>query len=255
MNHLVSTSTQIRRVTLPRWEVDYADPTHAHTDLARLRDRKVLQLDHALPGELGSEVVLDLRVSGVTSEVTLLFRIIQRHAAITIFELWARRASDPLLLAAFVEAVRAHGPTPGAGAAPAPPSPELTRLLATCRRALSRNPFQAVGIHWTAGEAAADDGVAKTRADLEELRASRGLSPEIHALVTQALTDLPRAAQVLSSLEGRRNARATFVPTDQLQHARELVETKLDVARMRGDATGLIDAQHELNELRVSRQR
>ncbi len=76
-----------------------------------------------------------------------------------------------------------------------------------------------------------------------------GLSPRTYQLLKTALQQAPQATRLLSTRKGRIDARKMFVPINQLKHARELVESKIQVAALRSDEDEIHVLRLEMAEL------
>lgn len=241
---------RVERVTLPRYDVFYATPAEALDDALRLREDGLMTLDVSIDVPVGADVVLDLRAATVPIHATLLFRVLQRTGDHTFLEFWARRQTDGDLLELWVESLKIDADerderTPKAALNPV----EMQRVLELCRRVLSRNPFTALGVHWSAPVHECHAAAQKAQGSLE-LVLTHGTFPQaVRSLVERALMRLPDAVREVSTAEGRKLARAKFVTQPQLAMARELAREKLEFARMRQDEKAIREAAAMLDEL------
>jgi hypothetical protein len=242
---------RVQRIALPRYQVEYADAVAALAVAGKLREKRILIIEHVIPGDVGGELVLDLALMGEPLQVALFFRILRRSDTATALEWIPRRVTDTDLLELWIQAVELRTRPPSRPTALALPDADLARVLETCRRALQRNPFTALKVHWTAGE---QEIAASAQALLTELTAVQSrvsLSPSVAELVRKAIEEVAKMREMVATSDGRRRARATFVPVDQVRHAIELAISKAELARMRGDLVELARAKAEISELGV----
>jgi hypothetical protein len=232
--------TIIRRVTLPRFEVIYPSVAQARAVAGIIAQKKFLALDGDLDVAVGNQVVVDLAASGCAAAVTLLFRVIGKSNG-TLLEWWARRETDTAALALWIEGLTPSSVT-------AAPDADKNQIVEMCQRALKRNPFDMLGVHWSAELPTL---VAAGKALILGLtQASEGeLEPKVAALVRQAHKTALGSLSRLNTQQGRVQARQTFVPGHQLRHARELLETQLEMAKVRGDRTEIGRIQEQRREL------
>ncbi|MEP7126130.1 MAG: hypothetical protein ABJE95_34675 [Byssovorax sp.] len=244
---------RVQQIALPRYQVEYAEPYPALGVAARLREKRILILEHVIPGDVGGELVLDLALVGEALQVALFFRILKRSSTATALEWVARRVTDADLLELWIQAVelRIRPTSRPAATRMAISDADLPRVLETCRRALQRNPFTALKVHWTAGEQEITASARVLLTELSAVQRCRGLLPSVADLVRRAIEEVAKTREMVSTAEGRRKARATFVPVDQLRQAIELAISKADLARLRGDQGELLRARAELVELGV----
>lgn len=229
----------IRRVTLPRFEVIYPTVVEARAVASVVKQKRFLALAGDVDVAVGNQVVLDLAASGCAAAVTLLFRVIGKRDG-TLLEWWARRETDTAALDLWIEGLAA-----GATQAPDPGRPQIVEL---CQRALKRNPFDMLAVHWSA-DAATLATAGRTLLEALDAAGAEALTPKVAALLAQAQRAARDTLARMSSLEGRVQARQTYVPGHQLRHARELLDTQLEVARMRGDRAELLDIQTRRREI------
>lgn len=244
---------RVQRIALPRYQVEYLEAVTAVAVAARLREKRVLILEHVIPGDVGGELVIDLALVGEALQVALFFRILRRSATATALEWIPRRVTDTDLLELWIQAVELQtrpASQIGPGAATIT-DVELPRVLEICRRALQRNPFTALKVHWTAGEQEIAAAVASVLTELTAVQRRSGMSPSVAELVRKALEEVGKTRDMVATPEGRRKARSTYVPVDQLRQAIELAISKADLARLRGDLVELSRARAELTELGV----
>jgi hypothetical protein len=244
---------RVHRIALPRYQVEYLEAATALAVAGRLREKRVLVIEHVIPGDVGGELVIDLALAGEPLQVALFFRILQRSATATALEWVPRRVTDTDLLELWLQAVELRiRPTSRPGLRVATISDaELPRVLETCRRALQRNPFTALKVHWTAGEQEIKASAEALLTELTDVQQRSGLSPSVAELVRKALDEVGKTREMVATPEGRRKARSTFVPVDQLRQAIELAISKADLARLRGDLVELSRARAEMTELGV----
>jgi hypothetical protein len=250
---LVPPAFRVQQIALPRYQVEYVEPVAALAVATRLRDKRVMVLEHVIPGDVGGELVIDLALVGEALQVALFFRILKRSATATALEWVPRRVTDTDLLELWFHAVELRiRPSSQVGPCAAMiTDAELPRVLETCRRALQRNPFTALKVHWTAGEQEISAAVEAMLTELTAVQRRSGMSPSVAELVRKALEEVGKTRDLVATSEGRRKARSTFVPVDQLRQAIELAISKADLARLRGDAPELARARAELTELGV----
>ena len=238
-------SVRVQRIALPRFQVEYTAAIEALLAAKKLQRSRVLLLEYGMSFDVGGEVVLDLALSFEPLQIGLLFRILERSPGSTTFEWCARRTTDADLLELWIQAIELQAGAPARSPLTAAPDVEVSQLLATCRRALTRNPFTALRIRWTAGEqeiAAAADALS---AELENAQTRGGLSPTMTKLVTKALEEVGKTRRLISTAEGRRRARSQYVPLDQIQCASEQALSPNDPARPRKDAAEASRVQAE----------
>ena len=247
----VPPAIRVQRIALPRYQVEYADAMAALGVAVKLREKRVLIIEHVIPGDVGGELVIDLALVGEALQVALFFRILRRSETATAFEWIPRRATDTDLLELWIQAVELRTRPPSRPASLAMPDADLARVLETCRRALQRNPFTALKVHWTAGEAEIAASAATLLTELNAVQSNATLSPSVAELVRKAIEEVAKMREMVGTAEGRRRARATFVPVDQVRHAIELAISKAELARMRGDLVELARAKAEISELGV----
>ena len=251
---------QITRITLPRYEVEYRERAVAAEHARLIKKNMVFGLPVAFPESMGQEVVLDLSVREITFKATLLFRLIQKTEKQTLFEWWCRRKTDPDLLELWLEALE-QKPRNKAGAQEAAeksseesqglPINELHQLYEICRRALSANPFTALGIHWMANASEIEQAYSRMMEELEAHLSYAEENTRLRKLITKAQKGVMEIRKSLSSLQQRQRIRAQFIPENQLITARELSESKLNLARLRNDKEAFKKAQRELHELTI----
>jgi hypothetical protein len=248
---------RVQRMALPRYQVEYIEPVAALAVATRLREKRVLVLEYMIPGDLGGELVIDLALVGEALQVALFFRILRRSATATALEWLPRRVTDTDLLELWFQAVelRTRPPSRVGAVTQVLADAELPRVLDTCRRALQRNPFTALKVHWTAGEPEIAAAAAVLLTDLTTVQRRGGMSPSVAQLVRKAIDEVAKTREMVGTAEGRRKARGTFVPVDQLRQALELAISKEAMARLRGDAVELARARAELMELGVATPR
>ncbi len=250
---------RVKRVTLPRYEVEYRDQNLAITNACGIRDKRTIVFPFSLEEAPGAQIVLDLSVIGQAFSVSLLFRVIARDGQQTILEWWARRQTDPALLDLWIESLN-PSPTPDQAQtkdapeakqaqSPQTPEPELSTLYDLCRRALSQNPFTALGIHWSASPSDIFEAHQQIQQQMCQYNGHAGLRPRAKALLQEASRNMERLMESLSTDTGRRAARARFVPKHQLIHARELLESQIAVARVRQNDRLVRRLERQLKEI------
>ena len=242
---------RVKRIALPRYQVEYVDAVAALAVAAKLHEKRILVVEYVIPGDVGGELVIDLALVGEALQVALFFRIFRRSATATALEWIPRRVTDTDLLELWIQAVELRTRPSSHTASVTMSDEDIARVLETCRRALQRNPFTALKVHWTAGEeeiAAAAEGLLT---ELSTAQACHALSPSVAELVRKAVDEVPKMSAMVATAEGRRRARATFVPVDQVRQAIELAISKLNLARLRGDLVELARAKAEVAELGV----
>lgn len=241
---------RVERVTLPRFDVFYQSAQDALDDALRIREDNVLTLDEPLGVAVGSDVVLDLRAAAVPLQATLLFRVLQEQGGRTYLEFWARRQTDGDLLELWVESLRIDADTQDEERPRAElGQTEIHRVLELCRRVLARNPFTALGVHWSARTHELQSAAQRTDESLRMYLEYGEIPESIRALAERAMMRLPAIMQELNTPEGRKLARAKYVTNPQLAMAREMAREKLEFARMRQDPDGIAEATAMIEEL------
>jgi hypothetical protein len=247
---------------MPRYEVEFPDLNAALSLALLLREKRTGSLPCFIKEHPGTEVVLDMSVSKLAFSVSLLFRIVQANKSQTVIEWWPRRQTDPALLDLWVDALEAQDtPAPSGDSSPKQ-TPELAtpaaapissiaarELFDLCRRALSKNPFTVLGLHWSSDTKDFQRAYTKLITELESYKKQPNLTPKAHQFINLALKQAPKAMQALSSAEGRVAARERFVPANQLSHARELIASKLQVAQLRHNSDDVYQLTRRLTEL------
>lgn len=241
---------RVERVTLPRYDVFYQSAEEALEDALRIKEERLLTLDLALGVAVGSDVVLDLRAAEVPLQATLLFRVLQEARDRTYLEFWARRQTDGALLQLWLESLRLD-PDIGADSEPRAQlsQTETHRVLELCRRVLARNPFTALGVHWSARPHELQHASQRAEETLRMFLEHSEVPETIRTLAERALMRLPAVVQQLGTTEDRKLARAKFVTNPQLAIAREMAREKLEFARMRQDSDAIADAAAMIEEL------
>ena len=242
---------RIRRITLPRYEVQFCTVEEALLHGRALLGKRVTVLPAGLEEQQGAEVVLDLTIADEIPAVTLLFRIIQSGPEATVLEWWARRQTDPALLDLWLHAVEACRPCAPTSPIEEPGDPlPLQEILEHCRRALSRNPFTVLGVHWAASPMELSLAAQQLLEALDRyLARSADLPPKVQRLLSDARSNARDIMEQLSTQKGRMKARSKFVPTNQLRHGVDLTAEKLEVARFREDEVDGLKLEEELCEL------
>jgi hypothetical protein len=240
---------RVQRITLPRYEVHYPTCEAALHDAKYLVEKKIMQLPE-LNEAVGADVVLDLRATGIPMHATLLFRVLQCNAKQAVLEFWARRKTDTDLLELWLEALELGAISEsGSHTRVGLSQTELHRAFDLCRRVLSQNPFVALGVHWSCGDEEVVANSAELRQTLERFVSSPALPEKVEALLQRAQARLPEVTKQLSTVLGRKAARARYVTTPQLAHARQMAEDKLVVAQMKQDIRLIRDASALVAEL------
>ena len=243
----------ITRVTLPRYELEYRSAKLALEHANQISKTRILNLEYAFSEPVGQEIVLDLGIREDAHKSTLLFRLIQRLEASTVVEWWARRNTDPDMLELWIEGLERLAQTGSATGEHEVAPAELQALYELCRRALSGNPFVALGVHWTAGEAAVQQGYAESVKSVRRFASFPGIGPRAKKLLGRAESSLAEARRNLSIAKERRFLRNRFVQDHQVQQARELAASKLAIARLRNDREEMKRCRDEIRELGASR--
>ena len=255
-----STAIRLRRVTLPRYDLEYRSREDALADADRIVAERVLDLPASISEAVGSEVVIDLSVEDLTLRATLLFRVIAKPDGRTVLEWWARRRTDPALLDLWLTGLRGDAPSPFDGGAATAPSAEAEsplavspedrqRLLALCRRLMTRNPFTALDLHWTAGEREVHDAWCAIRDQLVELRPVVEAEPALMQFVEQARRGLDGAVRELKTPGARARTRERYVAAEQIENALLLARQKLSMARVRDEADEMNAQRRVIAEL------
>lgn len=241
-------SVLVKRVTLPRYEVEYREGGVALESARLIKKLRVFTLDYLFSEPMGQEIVLDLTVGGMPSTTTLLFRHVQQLPGQSVLEWWPRRQTDPDLLDLWIDDLE-QSLAPKDEARPSIPPVEMQQVYELCRRALAGNPFIALGVHWTAPEEELQEAYENSMNQLLQYKNIPGLGSRVMEFLTRARDGLMAAQKRLATLEGRRESRSKLVPAVQHENARNLAASKLDVARLRGDATEYRKVKREILEL------
>ncbi len=239
----------ITRVTLPRYELEYRRPRLALDHAKQLAKTRILDLEYVFSEPVGQEIVLDLGIREDAHKATLLFRLIQKLEDRTVVEWWARRKTDPDMLELWIEGLERLAETGSATGEHEVAPAELQQLYELCRRALSGNPFVALGIHWTAGDAAVQQGYAESVRNVRRYASFPGIGPRAKKLLGRAEESLAEARRSLSDARERQFLRKRFVQDHQLAQARELATSKLAIARLRNDRDEIKRCRDEIREL------
>lgn len=249
-----SDAVRIKRVTLPRYEVEYKDRAVALENAQQILQTKALTFPGSITEPAGAQIVLNLSVSGQAFSVSLLFRVIMSHPNQTVLEWWARRQTDPAQLELWIESLENGAPSTSSTTAEesqqAPLDTQaLEKIYDLCRRALSKNPFVVLDLHWSSmpGEILRAHGeMVET---LMSYRSHPALTVRTRRLLAQASANLTSVMDHLGSPQGRRDARERFVPRQQRLHAIGLLKSQLEVARMRGNSREARAIAQLLNEI------
>ena len=240
---------RVKRITLPRYEVEYLDAPYALDHARTVQEARVVALAAEISEPIGQEVVLDLTCHGLTVTTTLLFRVVQRLPGQVVVEWWPRRQTDPDLLDLWIDTLQQAAEQSDPSSDVTVATGEIQRVYELCRRALAGNPFAALGVHWTATEGdinrAHEEGIRRLLAS----RDIPGAGPKVLAFAEKARQGLESARQRLATLEARIEQRKKFVPAHQRETARQLALSKLDLARLRKDDKEYRAARLELREL------
>ena len=243
------TFVRVRRITLPRYEIEYRNVVGALKDARQIKDGGVFAVEHQFAEQVGQEVVLDLTVEETTLRTTLLFRIIGKQQTQALFEWWARRNTDQDLLDLWLESLGQAAREEEQPALSIPPV-ELQHLYDLCRRALSANSFVALNIHWGATEEDVKQAHADSLRALDRYKQHPALGERAAQLIAKARFGIHEALQKLATLEQRQAQRARFVQRLKLEQARDLVESKIEIACLRGDRKEQRRQELELLELK-----
>lgn len=244
----------VTRITLPAFEVLYRDANGAYDDGQRLRKHRAFELEREVDEEPGAEVVLEIGVADFPFSVTLLFRIVGRKPGRTALEWWARRQTDPKLLDLWLEAIESFR---NYTSAPPDQTPDTSRaellqsIIETYRRVLSSNPFDVLGLHWTSGGRLVGEAAGAIRSDLEsKVVLARG-DEQMLRYLNLSVERVNRAAEALSTVEGRRDVRSKMVPAKELGNARKQAEFLVQMAERDGKPDAIANARAMLQELAV----
>ena len=243
---------------MPRYEVEFPNVKDAFDVANTLKTQRTAALMCQIKEHAGTEIVIDMSVSGLAFSVSLLFRIIQSGPQQTIIEWWPRRQTDPALLDLWLDALKTQQTTQlGTGEdeesaetdKPQHTTESVRVLFDLCRRSLSKNPFTALDVHWSSDLEEIKVAYSDLLKALEPFRKSKGLSPKAYQLIGLAKQQAKRSFQEISTPAGRIAARKRFVPSNQLSHARELLSSKIQVAQLRGDTETYHNLRRKLEEL------
>jgi hypothetical protein len=242
-------SVRVTRVTLPRYEVEFRDICGALAGARQIRQKKTLMMPHELQEGAGAQILLDLSVHGLAFSISLIFRVIMSDEDHAVVEWWARRKTDPALLDLWINALETYA-TSSSDPKDEEPTPETVKeFFDICRRALSKNPFVALGIHWSSSPAEVREARRSLMSSLHAYTAMKGLNPHMKELLDQAMKFAPGTISQLSDADGRRKARGRFVPANQRRHALNLLRSKLDVAILRGQDEAVSELRLAMMEL------
>jgi hypothetical protein len=239
----------VSRVTLPRYEMRYARADRAHEDAQSIAKSNAFSVPVDFPEPVGQEVVLDLGVNGIVLTVTLLFRVVQKSPSSTAFDWWARRSTDRDVFALWVEELK-HALHPEL----APPKmtiPPLamTKLFETCRRVSSPNLFVALNVYWGASRDDIDRAYEQTKRELDGYARLPDLNSRARTLLEEARQSGDEAYAKLCRASERHAQRTKYVSAEKMAQARDLVLSKMDIARLREDAEELERLRKERDEL------
>ena len=237
---------RVIRITLPHYEITYPSPTRALVDAKTVLREHRLVVPRAFPEAVQDSIVIDFAVDALVFTTTLLFRLEAVAPTHSTFSWWARRKTDTDLLNLWIRTLETEldAVTPKTI-----PKKELRTILSVCRRTLSRNPFEALNVHWSAGPAVVAEAARTTMEELVKYRGLEQLHTDTKMLLARSITNISEISDQLTSIHERRVIRQRFVPRNQLDHARQLARDKLGIAKMRGEFAAVQEATAELAEL------
>lgn len=239
---------RVVRVTLPRYEIQYATVELSLEQAQTIADKKLLSVETHLVEPVGQEVVFDFRVDDVALSATLLFRIIQTTDAMTILEWWPRRKTDPDLLDLWIDGLRRQQ-SGEANSDSAAEQTEQLRLHELCRRALAGNPFVALDVHWSATWQEVEAAFTEATTMLLQLKQSPVLVGKHESHIHKARAGLIAARELLSNLEKRQALRMKFVSREEIQHALGVARHREETACRNGDYEQLTQLRDLIREL------
>lgn len=240
-------SVTLRAVSLPRYDLEYRSVEEAYHDGLSLQAREPLRMACRFREPPGTQVVIDMRIKDHAMSATFLFRLLRQTQEVALLEWVPRRRTDPDLMGLWNDSLKAACEGPVALAKL--PTDVQQKLLDTCRRTLSPNPFTVLNIHWTATFQDVLQACRELREELEEHAGHPGLNTRLLGFMKRAAKRLKEVEHELGSLEGRKAARQKFVPSHQLTHARDLAQARLEVAKMRREQSEIQKNKRELMEL------
>ncbi|MCB9506534.1 MAG: hypothetical protein H6697_02575 [Myxococcales bacterium] len=240
----------VTRVTLPAFEVVYRDADGALDDAQSIRTKSAFEVAKDLEEPPGSEVVIELALADAPFSVTLLFRVIGSGEGRTVLEWWARRSTDSRMLELWIDAL---GPLRTSGQSQDGVSPEIAAAAQSAmelyRRVLSSNPFDVLGIHWTAGPLLVEEACASIVAELEQRSAAVHHHDQVVRFLRPCVERVEQAAAALATVDGRIAVRAKMVPAKELGMARKQAEYLLQLAERGGAPEAIRSARELLSEL------
>lgn len=243
----------VTRVTLPTFEVVYRDADGAFEDAQTIRNHNVFELPKDLEEPPGAEVVLELALADAPFSVTLLFRLLATQRGKATLEWWARRSTDARLLELWIDALDPLRQAARDGHADSAVSVEIAMAVQSAmeiyRRVLSSNPFEVLGIHWTASGQLVDEAARSIVAEIERRATLVDHHEQVTRYLRPAVERIEQAAASLASVEGRCATRAKMVPQKEASVARRQAEYLLQMAERAGNAESIEGARALLLEL------
>ena len=237
---------RVIRITLPHYEITYPSVNRALVDAKIILKEQRLVVPRAFPEKVQDSIVIDLTVQNLAFTTTLLFRLDAVVPTHSTFSWWARRKTDTDLLRLWIRTLESELQTTSKTALS---KRELRVLLSLCRRTLSRNPFEALNIHWSANGSKIQKAIRETKEQLVKYKKTGQLDTDTRTLLDRSLLNISELTDQLSSIHMRRLLRKRFVPKGQLNHARQLAREKLVIAKMRTVRKDIEEAISELAEL------
>lgn len=245
----------VSRITTPAFEVVYRDRAGAREHGEILQRERVVRLDRPLDEPPGTEVVLELTVADSPFSVTLLFRVVAGGPQHTVLEWWARRQTDPELLALWIQSLDATSASPTdvtSGSAPEASASRAERVQSAIelyRRTLASNPFDVLGVHWTADASVIAQAESALLTDMEAKLAACGNDAAIARYLDPSVERVRAAAAALKTLDGRRRQRAKVVPERERAAALQQARYLLQVAERSGREESVTRARAMVDEL------
>ena len=211
----------------------YRDAAGAYEDAQAIRKDRALKLEADIEEPAGSEVVLELSVGDVPFHVGLLFRIVGRFEGQTMLEWWPRRSTDNRLLDLWLQSLESRRED-AAREKDDIDHEALQEAMELYRRCLATNPFDVLGLHWTATEPVIAEAKASLTAEVNKRLKKAGDNEEMRQYLAPCVERVSEAADVLSQLDGRLAWRARVVPEREATTARKQAEYLAQLADRAG---------------------
>jgi hypothetical protein len=227
-------------------------PTYeAAIDLTEdLLDMGILTLPMSPPLGPDQYVVVELNTLDLP-KVSFLFKV-ARVSGDSASLIWVpRREVDRPTLKAYCAGAQAavrhgiKGPSKSVG-----PSPEWEADVLNRHARLSRiNPFEALGLHWTAVGDEPERAFQKLYPHLTEGTDFEAASPELQQMAVDVAKWLHDSREQLATVEGRLSERAKWGDLHQLAEAIQMLSGQLDEAHRTGDHESILKVGKAKEEL------